>query len=558
VKSFREWTRVDVEQVVKDARDAGYEANRLYVEERDHWQDGAGYIGPRPVLTSPRYNEGMIKIRSQFTIKDAIREVLGRLVNSLLRIEALLTFAPDRAVSAAEPVTPAEETQIADALNSMSWWWDLRKLHERLRDVVRQSRWAGRAYLRPWVPSGLLETQSVDGRDVGVVPAGDFEQQLERIHLEVPLPGQASIYTDPETQRPVALVTWLENDLHVAELSFVDDDGQTVIRSFRGDAEPTDYRLWLGGRLPLVEIGADILIDEAVRSQQRRLNFAETLLNRNLETAGFPERVITNAEPEGALVPVARAGLYPTRMVDGALHELQPVPRTLGAGVTSEIQGVKYYDAQRNEQIATPGVHWKDPVDPNLTIRAARHAYATILESCNQAHFLIASDAAASGVSREQARADFEDDLSRTKGVVEAAARELIDVVAALAAAFSQPSAREPQSPLTGLRTVVDLHVSSGPVGSADVQTGSDAVTAGNLSIETYLARIGVDDVDAELKRLADSDRYKAMMAKLQADALAALVGAGATLEGAALLLGIDAEAAAKLVPRDTTGPVKQ
>jgi hypothetical protein len=68
----------------------------------------------------------------------------------------------------------------------------------------------------------------------------------------------------------------------------------------------------------------------------------------------------------------------------------------------------------------------------------------------------------------------------------------------AMAAAFSGQPGR-----FAELRAVFECRIDSGPMSSDDQSQVRENVKAGLMSEETGMSRLGIDDVDAELERIA-------------------------------------------------------
>jgi hypothetical protein len=117
-------------------------------------------------------------------------------------------------------------------------------------------------------------------------------------------------------------------------------------------------------------------------------------------------------------------------------------------------------------------------------------------------HAAIAGDATASGKSRQQAMADFLTSLLETAAEVNALGRWLLETVLSLTALFSGQPGR-----YDGLRATFDCRLDVGPLDPQDVQQVINLVNNKLLSHETGMARVRVDDVDAEQTRInAESD----------------------------------------------------
>lgn len=488
-----------------------YEENYKFVEKHDHWQDAHGWLGPTGG-TEPNAirTRTVLGVKRQFTPVDGIGEVLGRQTNGILKTEADVRFPPLKEIPTDEFGHETEagkkerarlEKASAEKRGQLSAFWDRVKFWKKAREAVRRSRYAGRATLRVWVP-GIHLT------DDGVLPTGlTFEQALAKIEIEAPEPDQAAVWIHPKTRQPYAIYRTVdEKGKEVAEV-WTSVDGKTMMRTVtagRGAGEPA-IEVDIGGRLPIIEMEADILITGIVRQQQRRLNMFESNLVRVGEMAAFPERYVSNAEDVG--VWDKSKPDYPTKsqVWKGETYYLHTEPRTLGASIVTELRGFPYKTDSAPQGggmgFTTPQVTFKEPTDPRYAIDAAWHARRTILEQCHQGHVLTNTEAAPSGYSREQARADYEDDLMNLRAPVEGMLRDTIAVVFALAAAMSN----EVGDFLKTYRIEVNVTIDSGPLSPDERRAIVEEVKAGLMSKTTALAKLGHDDADAEMDRIDES-----------------------------------------------------
>lgn len=555
--AYSAWTLANAEAAVSAAvkarlDDDAYKANQAFVEKHDHWQDGATWVGPDgggdPVVRT----KVLQAVKRQFTPNDVIAEVLGRVANALLKSEPAVSFVP---LEPAEEGSEGATTQQAEAeamRRAVAAWWDRVKLWARARAAVKRARWSTRGLLRVWIPPGRLERRTErpaqgaagQARDVLALPTGlSIDAALERVELSDPEPGDAAVVTNPKTAERAAIFLSKDDDGRKrAELWYVDPaGGETrcrILSEGASSAETGAAGVNLGRRLPIAEMEAELLITEPVRRQQNRLNFFESLLNRVGETAGFPERYTLNAAPSGLWLDTAPASgpALDTKTEGGKTWYLHRVPRTLGASITTELVGLTYdVDDTGKKAMAAPGVTFKEPTDPAFAIKSCEHARSTILKSCRQAHVLRSTEADSSGYSIQQARAEFEDDATNTKGPLEGMLREIIECAVALAEAMGPSGA--PRF-LDRYRCVIDLHVSSGPLSTEERRANAEQVTQRLLSRESAMGMNGVEDVDAELARIAQEleasavENADATLATLQRSGLSS-----PTLEAALVLV---------------------
>lgn len=470
---FDDWTDAQARAALGTLTD-GIAANKAFYDG-DHWQGGDGWAGPRPLLTDADAVAVLAEIARAFISANKVAETVRRHASAVLGKEPAWSFAPVRALADGEQPNADEQARIDEAEAALTALWDVRGLHTLLHEATRMVLWAGRAPLRLYVP------QSEVGKD-GRIPVADLATSVRRIYLDIPQPHQAGVTTDARTRQQAGVYMCEDTDadgkpINRTELVFLDAAGRTVLRVFEQDpAEPID----LGGRLTIYQMEQDALITEPVRQQQRLLNLAKTMMGRNVVLGGFLERIILNAQ-----------------LPDGALR--------VGAGTTNALMGAPIYDDAGNVTGYTnPSVIYRDPVPVTTFEDTERSAYRSILEETNQLHALISGDATASGESRKQARADFEDSVAPTTAQAERAIRWLLETTLALGAAFAGQVGR-----YADLRAVVTCRVNSGPISGDEQNQARLNLDAGLLSTEGAMARIGVDDTDAEKARI-EADRAAA------------------------------------------------
>lgn len=559
-KPFSEWTLSDVQAAIQAAiaagvGAAGFEANRRYVEDGDHWQEGATWPTTHP--------DAFIRARilasagAIFCSVDSIGECVSRQVDALLDTEPALLFVPVEPAGKDGKPSDAQAAEAAAMLESLSGWWDRVDLWARVREAARRAAWAERGYLRHrFLPSAFRTAvrRVVEGgqeveREVQELVGGlSFEQALERIHLSAPSPSAALVYVDPETQERASLITGVDDeDRPYAEVWYTDGE-QTARRIVGGEGEITEFIP--GARLPLGEIRGKLLVTESVRRQQARLNYCETMLSRTVESAGFRERYTSNAEPFGVWSPNLPDG-KPLDTYDdgkGRTWYLHPAPRAMGSGVLTELQGRIYTGKDGAEQLATPGVTVVDPVDPDYIIKAAEHSEYTILHACHQLHVL-EGDKATSGYSKRQSRSDFEKHVRSYKGAVERATREVIEGVIADAALLTSES--DPRRDfLKRFRVQVNLHINTGPLSADEIEAESMLAERLLKPRADVQAAVGVEDgAAADAAILADPIQRLALRTK-QGEVLAAW-GAATNLPAALEAAGVDGALAASATRRD-------
>lgn len=524
--------------------------NRAFVFG-DHWQGGYGWIGPMPQSNDPGYAETFAEIYRGFTSRNVIGEVVFRHTSGVVGREPRWGLALKRALATDEVMTTQEQALIDEAEALLTQWWDMRRVHEWMQRYVTTLLYAGRATLRLYVPDGLLDgvTDAITGAARRVISAATVEEALSKIWLDHPLPEQATVAIDEDTQQQAGVLlyevgvksTGLGSPERRSEITYADGD-TTVVRILVGE-EQTEYRLDFGGHLTMFESRRPALITPQAQESQRALNLALSMLPRNVVTGGFLERILLNAQMPGEWITDPSTGQ----------KRFHPEPYYAGAGTTNFVQGVQY-EQDGKTVLANPSVHFRDPVPVTASIDAKKSHYEDILEETRQAHVLMTNDLRASGKSREQGRADFEADLTLTKSHAESVGRWVIITVLAMGEAL----AGTPGKYTKQLRATFACQIDTGPL-DAQERAANDASVGKTLSRETAMERNGVVDVDAELQRMNAEPAAQIALVTAQATAIKTLTDAGAGLVAAAVVADLGEDDVAELgKPATFTAPVVQ
>lgn len=517
--------------------------NRQFVEG-DHWQGGEGWIGPKPKDGEAGAEAVLEEISRAFTSKNVIGEVVERHTGGVVGREPGWTIVPRRIVPRGEQLTPAELASIDEINAFLTVWWDSRNAHGILSTMVDRVLYAGRQTLRLFVPASKLGASPDPKAKTGTIQAKTPEEAVLLIYPEAPLPEQATVYVDPDTKESVGMLVIDKAGKVSVEIVFQQAAGAsgapgapvsgtdaplTVIRNFSGeDATGTAVPLPLGGRLTMMEIVRRPLITEQIRQGQRALNLALSMVPRNVVSGGFLERILTNAQMPGE---------WKTDP-DGTEHFV-PFELPTGAGVTTFLAGTETDDeATGRTSLATPGVHFRDPVPVTSSVEGKNSHYEDILDGAAQRHVLMGDQAVASGISREQARADFEESLKQTIMLVLPLGRWMLETVIALVESFLN----SPGKWSDNFRVEFRPYVNTGPLSSDEVRVNNESVAAGTLSLETAMQRMGITDIDAEMSRIQSQDDAMLAVLERQVAVVTLLTGAGMTLADAGEIVGMSPE----------------
>lgn len=484
---FDTLTVAAAQQALQSHAPTGGQAQRY--AQGDHWQQGDGWIGPRPNATDAGVAEVLREIERAFISKNVIGEVLNRHCAGVVGQPIAWRVTLVRSLAEGETPTIDEQTRIDEAEAALTAWWDSAALAQIMPSALVLALCGGRAPLRLFVPPGLLLDTETGPR----LPPGDVATQLQRIAIDVLDPATACVITDPATRARAGVFCYEDQRQSYAEVSVV-DGAATVLRILNADGVVSEVRVPLDGRLLLHDLTRPPLITAQVMALQRLLNLALTMLGRNVVMGGFLERVLLNAQLPGEYCTDPRTGA----------RVFVPQPLRFGAGSVNALMGAEIRDEATGQLTgyANPSVIYRDPV-PVDTFAATRDiAYRAILEECQQAHALLSGEAAPSGESRRLALTDFVSSLRLSVPAIERATRWLLETALSLAAHFAGQSGR-----FTGLRAVVTCQLDAGPLHADDVRQAIDLVDARLLSRESAMVRIGIDDTDAETQRIqAEAD----------------------------------------------------
>jgi hypothetical protein len=461
----------------------------------NHWQNGKGFIGEKPIPGQAGFVPTMLAIKNGFVSENVVGEVVGNHDSGVLGREPVWSFLQ---IDSKEPIRVDKKVY-----EPLTTWWNDREVLNDLQESVRIMLCEEITVRRIYIPQGLLDEQGKD-EEGKLKPSGDVVKALELVYTETLTSDVAGVFTDPATQRQIGVYLF-ERELpdgskqKCAELSYLNPERQTVHRVVvDGTSEPEEFGPYdLGGRLLIYEMRREALITEQVQSNQKALNLAHTMMMRNVNLAGNRDTTITNAQHPKAKKKIATA--------EGVKEVMEDAPHVKGAGAVMYLLGRPIYN-EKSQVIGytNPNVIISDPV-PVETFKETRdHFYAAILGQCQQRHKLISGDATASGRSREQARAEYEGSLKATKSVVDAAGRWQLETVLRLAAQLAGKT-----SEFINLRADFNSLIDTGPLSPTERQENRADVKDKLLAPQTAMSRNNVEDTDAEYTRMEEDAKQQ-------------------------------------------------
>lgn len=463
----------------------------------DHWQAGAGWVGPRPEINDREYARVLAEIALAFVSSNKIREVIDRHMHAVIGREPNWGLAPKRALKDGEGPSAQEQALIDEATAALTTWWDGREVLATLQEAATTLLLSERASVRLFVPPGL--TQRTEGRVV-IPDAPDLPAALDYLFLNRPTPDAAGVIVDEDTQGRASVYLYEQDGESKAEISYV-DKGQTVL-AIVNSTQTEGITLDLGGRLWLYEMQAPALFTDPLRRLQDQLNMALTMQGRNVIQGGFLERTILNGQMPGEWV-------VDTTAPGG--KRFVPATAKFGGGITNYTAGIPIRDQQGNvTALSNPSIVYRDPVTPETFIMSADSLKRAILEEVHQLHTLISGDATASGESRKQARAEFATSLRATKTTLDGCGRWLIETSLRIAAHFAGKPGR-----YDSLRAIFECRIDTGPLTADEERMAIDLHAANLIDTEEAMMRIGVDD-PAAMRAKVDAEKEVAMARQQQ------------------------------------------
>lgn len=424
------WPKQDVGLLSNNPRrpDEAIRATRFFFG--DHWQDQWGFIGQLPPASLPGAASMTADIKKGFVADNVIKEVVSTHVGGLLGREPSWSFLETAGEKKVERTPLEKETG-----ETLTRWWNDRKA---LKDLQRAARIL--------ICEGTVARRVFFPRAYGKLTASELIDALQSIYFETCYADQAGVFTDPDTMRDIGVYLFDEvNDknevvTNCAELSFLDDNGDTVCKVVKDRGAPVEYGPYpLGGHLLIHEMTRDPLITEQVQSNQRALNLAHTQMIRNVNLAGNRRTDITNAQPPGPKTDKPTITTDTLKTADGRF----PGTFKVGVGAVNFVMG---YPIHNEEGIivgyTNPTVNIADPVSVETFKETIAQEKAAIYAQCHQRHVLIVDKADTSGRAREVAQREYERSLNETKTEMDACGRWQLETTLRLAAYVTKTTSR--------------------------------------------------------------------------------------------------------------------
>jgi hypothetical protein len=444
----------------------------------DHWDF---WIGPKVDENEPNAQEFNAAIERVFQTNNLIRNCIDRHVRALIgrfpnwffkdasgdRVET----EPEEGDEAA-PNSAATEAELLiqrwiDRIQSLSQTQEA-DMGDPFKKAVKDLAVTDTAYLRIWTPEKFKEAKdpirrvAIHSPDIGAIEfIYDKDKFLEKIYYRYQV----------------------DNVDYIESQSIDEATGETVIQTLDSNEkqllDDEEIRLNLGGRYTVYKMSAPSLITQSARDAQSAANFVLTMLMRNLEQAGFLERIILGAQPPGHWDDV-----------NGVKTFVPDNNFKIGVGQTAFIQGTPNFDAEDNiTGYSNPSVNYREPVNVETFERSHVLATSIIYHQMGQGH-LLATDLNMSGIARVQSRQDFDTTLEEHRNTVQSAIGGILG--AALMLMVDNPEAYE------GLDVAVQLRLSTSKPLPEELEQNRKDFEGGLKARTTAMSATGIEDPDAE------------------------------------------------------------
>jgi hypothetical protein len=566
-KAFDELSETDASGLIQPPAD--FDEVYDFVYTGDHWRAGGGFVGP--TTASERSEAESAAVRTGWSRRFVSENVLGETAKRARDVVA--GKEPHWSAELARPLSEAEEEDadklpaedraaLEEADGAMAEWWDGRHgitleagerrkvtVHGAVKAFALGIKAFGRAGLRIRIPHGRLQEEErtviengVERRTVARVLAVDTPREaLRHIFAECILPDIGRLYTAPDTMYDLGVISYSDTDeidtskqVRYAELTYLDyategvppfgqDRGEplTVLRILQssgeargGTAKPAEqafdeWRFDLGGRLLYHEGLHERTATTQMLELQKALNTEATELAIVLDQEGFPEVILMNTLGPGTWVKDETTGR----------EKFVAAPYSRGPGKRSFFMGEPVMDETGAARgYTSPSVHQLQAADVEGYLKAMDARRRAMLRQSRQSWVEITDDAAASGESRVQALMDFLEEARDFKAVIDGALKWLLETVWALACDLAGDPAASRQT-----RFVADCKITVPFIPAALRDAILKERMEGLRSDETAMTDLGIEDVEAEKARIAESDRQKMTARKTQAEIVGAL-----------------------------------
>ena len=483
------------------------QSNRDFIKG-DDWQDGEGWVGPQFEGSTDVSRNLRQEIKREFASKGSIRGVVRRKVRGVIGRVPNWLISSRNAPDNNSQVSSDIEERIGEAQIILNEFWKHSKAHRILKRWVTDYEVSGYSTIR------LLFSQKNTEVDIAQT-FQDAVKQLQLINEEI---GQAVIVFDKETLDRASFVRYETDGKVFIEMCYINVDGFTVFKKFsQNDGKEfakkaglnelaknikdqqntsSELELPLNEKLLVFALDGEAMVSNSMRSQQRIVNKASTMLSHNLDQDGYRAKKIINALPPGE---------YQTNAEGQRVFVPNPSGIRVGAGSVEYINGLPVITKEGGNDThkitttyTTPGIFESQPIDVKSFIDSGTDAAEAILEEADQKHVSVSGDANASGESLKQQRHSYIASLEETKSLFDDEASDIFETVLASVAYLMGDEER-----YADLQVTVSAILNPGPVSSEDRRAAQDEFKNGIRTLESTMEETGITDPDAMKAKIA-------------------------------------------------------
>lgn len=333
-------------------------------------------------------------------------------------------------------------------------WWNTAKVKATLKKATRYMLADGKAYIR------CYETKR-----------GEFR-------VMVPEPIRVTEIFDEEDGETVGFDYVYGNFKEEQRRLLTNRGDRLVIRLFENEVELVERYIDVPFvSFYIIKFEGDSLLTETVKRQQLACDLTLTMLNMNNISAGFTERVLSNAQLDVQLVTDPETGKQS--------YKFQSLES--GPFKTISISGKPIYGEDRETVVGytEPKMQYRDAASVDNQEKSVRIFKEIAFEDMGCYHFLMDAGADMSGESRIQLRSVWETRLTEYIPTLSEGTSQISDLFLI-------------KNEFTDAKTTAQIQLKTGQITALEQAETRANVQAKLISRSTAQSQIGIEDTDAE------------------------------------------------------------
>ena len=374
------------------------EAWDLYQGEHFQFWNGATIDDSNKKITSSTRKLYYQELKRIFHSYNIIGRIISHYVNALVGKPFTLSL---KNADGSEQEIPSEVKAVIDKWLEWQSKSNIKKGRNRgsaISEAITQMLATGRGYLRLYRPRRFQ----------------GLKEPYQRVILHCPTWGSVEAKRDDDDILYWAKYSFGQGKKEIYELL---DNSLTRIIDGNGNSREVDYQ----GSLPIFELSGRSLITPDLKQCQQSINKLLTMWDKNLEYAGFLERVITNGMPPG------------TWEVDKTSGERKFIPNPalmeLGADKLAFINGLPVGDNKNPTGYTNPQITYREPVNVDNFTKSLECFKGNGYEIAGLGHLMAQGGDRISGKSRIAGKEDYVADLGNYERIIEDVVEEIVSLV---------------------------------------------------------------------------------------------------------------------------------